>query len=105
MTSRTAGILPSPTQNVIIASRTLAPQCPRSSGRLSHMAHDFATVGVIGLGTMGAAIAEVFARNGMDVVAVEVSPEAAERGQAALRYSTDRAVSVSYTHLRAHETV
>jgi 3-hydroxybutyryl-CoA dehydrogenase len=57
------------------------------------MAHDFATVGVIGLGTMGAGIVEVFARTGLDVVAVEVSTEAAERGQAVLRRSTDRAVS------------
>ena len=32
------------------------------------MARDFSTVGVIGLGTMGAGIVEVFARNGFDVV-------------------------------------
>jgi 3-hydroxybutyryl-CoA dehydrogenase len=57
------------------------------------MAHDFATVGVIGLGTMGAAIVEVFARNGLSVVGVEVSPEAVEKGRAVLRHSTDRAVS------------
>jgi 3-hydroxybutyryl-CoA dehydrogenase len=57
------------------------------------MAHDFATVGVIGLGTMGAGIVEVFARNGLDVVAVDVSPEAVEKGKAVLRHSTDRAVS------------
>ena len=36
------------------------------------MARDFSTVGVIGLGTMGAGIVEVFARNGIDVIAVEV---------------------------------
>jgi len=42
---------------------------------------------------MGAGIVEVFARNGLDVVAVEVSPEAVEKGQAVLRHSTDRAVS------------
>ena len=57
------------------------------------MAHDFATVGVIGLGTMGAGIVEVFARNGLDVVAVEVSAEAVEKGRAVLRHSTDRALS------------
>jgi 3-hydroxybutyryl-CoA dehydrogenase len=57
------------------------------------MAHDFATVGVIGLGTMGAGIVEVFARNGLDVVAVEVSAEALERGQVFLRHSTDRALA------------
>jgi len=55
------------------------------------MAHDFATVGVIGLGTMGAGIVEVFARNGLDVIAVEVSQEAVGTGQAVLRRSTDRA--------------
>ena len=57
------------------------------------MSRDFATVGVIGLGTMGAGIVEVFARNGLDVVAVEVSPEAVEKGQAVLRHSTNRALA------------
>ena len=57
------------------------------------MARDFATVGVIGLGTMGAGIVEVFARNGLDVVAVEVSAEAVEKGRGVLRHSTDRALS------------
>jgi 3-hydroxybutyryl-CoA dehydrogenase len=42
---------------------------------------------------MGAGIVEVFARNGLDVVAVEVSAEAVEKGQAVLRHSTDRALS------------
>jgi 3-hydroxybutyryl-CoA dehydrogenase len=50
-------------------------------------------VGVVGLGTMGAGIAEVFARGGLDVVAVEVSAEALERGRATLTGSTDRAVA------------
>ena len=36
------------------------------------MTRDFSSVGVIGLGTMGAGIVEVFARNGIDVIAVEV---------------------------------
>jgi len=57
------------------------------------MTHDFATVGVIGLGTMGAGIVEVFARNGLDVVAVEVSAEAIEKGRAVLRQSTERALA------------
>ena len=35
------------------------------------MAREFSTVGVVGLGTMGAGIAEVFARHGLAVVAVE----------------------------------
>ena len=42
---------------------------------------------------MGAGIVEVFARNGLDVVAVEVSPAALEKGQGVLRHSTNRAVS------------
>ncbi|MEW2379903.1 3-hydroxybutyryl-CoA dehydrogenase [Micromonospora sp. NPDC047812] len=56
------------------------------------MARDFTSVGVVGLGTMGAGIVEVFARNGVDVVAVEVSEDALERGRAILTGSTDRAV-------------
>ena len=44
------------------------------------MAREFTTVGVVGLGTMGAGIVEVFARNGIDVVAVEISEAALERG-------------------------
>ena len=42
---------------------------------------------------MGAGIVEVFARNGLDVVAVEVSPEALEKGKGVLRHSTSRALS------------
>ncbi|MEV4465337.1 3-hydroxybutyryl-CoA dehydrogenase [Micromonospora echinofusca] len=57
------------------------------------MARDFTSVGVVGLGTMGAGIVEVFARNGVDVVAVEVSEDALERGRAILTGSTDRAVA------------
>ncbi|MFG1775677.1 3-hydroxyacyl-CoA dehydrogenase family protein [Micromonospora sp. NPDC049048] len=57
------------------------------------MARDFSSVGVVGLGTMGAGIVEVFARNGVDVVAVEVSEGALERGRAILTGSTDRAVA------------
>src|SRR6476659_6052219 len=57
------------------------------------MARDFTKVGVIGLGTMGAGIVEVFARNGIDVVAVEVTDAAVEKGRGVLQHSTDRAVS------------
>src|SRR5450759_4093519 len=93
MTSRTAGILPSREANVTSASQGSPLHNWGSSDRLSDMAHDFTAVGVIGLGTMGAGIVEVFARNGLDVVAVEVSPEAAEKGRGVLRHSTDRAVA------------
>ncbi|MFG3700030.1 3-hydroxyacyl-CoA dehydrogenase family protein [Micromonospora sp. NPDC047620] len=57
------------------------------------MAREFTSVGVVGLGTMGAGIVEVFARNGVDVVAVEISEGALERGRATLTGSTDRAVA------------
>lgn len=57
------------------------------------MAREFRTVGVVGLGTMGAGIVEVFARNGLNVVAVEVDDAAVQRGRAHLETSTARAVS------------
>ncbi|MEH1056317.1 3-hydroxybutyryl-CoA dehydrogenase [Micromonospora sp. CPCC 206171] len=57
------------------------------------MAREFTSVGVVGLGTMGAGIVEVFARNGIDVVAVEISAAALERGRVTLTGSTDRAVA------------
>ena len=57
------------------------------------MAREFQQVGVVGLGTMGAGIAEVFARNGLSVVGVEIDYEAAQRGRAHVENSTARAVS------------
>jgi 3-hydroxybutyryl-CoA dehydrogenase len=59
---------------------------------MTSSAREFGTIGVIGLGTMGAGIAEVFARNGYSVVGVEVTDEASARGRAHLQHSTDRAV-------------
>ncbi len=56
------------------------------------MGREFTTVGVVGLGTMGAGIAEVFARNGLSVVGVEKDDHALERGRQHVRHSTDRAV-------------
>jgi len=56
------------------------------------MARDFTTIGVVGLGTMGAGIAEVFARHGYDVVGVELGEEAIARGRQHLEHSTGRAV-------------
>ena len=56
------------------------------------MSRQFETIGVVGLGTMGAGIAEVFARNGYRVVGVEQTDEHLERGRSHLRSSTDRAV-------------
>jgi 3-hydroxybutyryl-CoA dehydrogenase len=50
-------------------------------------------VAVVGLGTMGAGIAEVFARAGMNVVALEADAEALSRGLRILDGSLKRAVS------------
>ncbi|MES9536004.1 MULTISPECIES: 3-hydroxybutyryl-CoA dehydrogenase [unclassified Actinomadura] len=52
----------------------------------------FNRVGVVGLGTMGAGIAEVLARGGLAVVGIEVNREALERGRGNLESSTGRAV-------------
>ena len=57
------------------------------------MARDFKTVGVVGLGTMGAGIAEVLARNGIRVFGVEQDAAALNRGRAHVAHSTRRAVS------------
>lgn len=57
------------------------------------MTDGISTVGVVGLGTMGAGIAEVFARNGFDVVGVEVNADAVERGREAIEGSTARGVA------------
>jgi 3-hydroxybutyryl-CoA dehydrogenase len=50
-------------------------------------------VAVVGLGTMGAGIAEVFARSGIGVVAIEVDQDALTRGLGILDASLARAVS------------
>jgi 3-hydroxybutyryl-CoA dehydrogenase len=57
-----------------------------------HPGREFNTIGVVGLGTMGAGIAEVFARQGFSVVGVELNDEAVERGRQHLEHSTGRAV-------------
>src|SRR5438045_1615260 len=67
--------------------------CTEQSLREASVARDFRTVGVVGLGTMGAGIVEVFARNGIAVRAVEVNETALERGRATMTGSTDRAVA------------
>ncbi|MEV0838339.1 3-hydroxyacyl-CoA dehydrogenase NAD-binding domain-containing protein [Actinocatenispora sera] len=56
------------------------------------MADEIGTVGVVGLGTMGAGIVEVFARSGLPVTALEIDDAALARGRDTLRASTDRAV-------------
>ncbi|PZS18605.1 MAG: 3-hydroxybutyryl-CoA dehydrogenase [Pseudonocardiales bacterium] len=57
------------------------------------MTREFQQVGVIGLGTMGAGIAEVFARNGLSVVGIEVDEAAVANGRGHLENSTGRAVA------------
>ncbi len=53
---------------------------------------EFRSIGVVGLGTMGAGIAEVFARNGYAVVGVEQTEESLARGLQHIEHSTGRAV-------------
>ncbi|MDQ0765002.1 3-hydroxybutyryl-CoA dehydrogenase [Streptomyces canus] len=53
---------------------------------------DIRRVGVIGCGLMGAGIAEVCARAGLDVVVHEVSPGAADIGRGRITASLDRGV-------------
>ncbi|MQY06775.1 3-hydroxyacyl-CoA dehydrogenase [Actinomadura macrotermitis] len=52
----------------------------------------FSKVGVVGLGTMGAGIAEVLARGELAVVGIEINRDALERGRGHLEKSTGRAV-------------
>jgi 3-hydroxybutyryl-CoA dehydrogenase len=56
------------------------------------MLREFRKVGVVGLGTMGAGIAEVFARGGLRVVGVEADEAALARGRAHLDRSVRKAV-------------
>ncbi len=65
---------------------------PAGDWHTAAMARELQTVGVVGLGTMGAGIAEVFARHGLTVVGVERDEQAVERGRGHIQHSTDRAV-------------
>jgi 3-hydroxybutyryl-CoA dehydrogenase len=56
------------------------------------MAREISSIGVIGLGTMGSGIAEVAARHGIAVVAVERDDEMMARGRRHVEGSTGRAV-------------
>lgn len=57
------------------------------------MAREFKRVGVVGLGTMGAGIVEVFARNGLSVVAIDRDESSVRRGRGHVEQSTGRAVA------------
>ncbi|MFE7578878.1 3-hydroxyacyl-CoA dehydrogenase NAD-binding domain-containing protein, partial [Streptomyces sp. NPDC057521] len=50
------------------------------------------TIAVVGLGTMGAGIAEVLARSGREVIGIDTDEAAARRAVASLEASTARAV-------------
>ena len=54
-------------------------------------AGDIRTIGVIGLGTMGAGIAEVAARTGLRVITVELDDAGVTRGRTHIERSTERA--------------
>src|ERR1022692_1889567 len=69
-----------------------AAAMPRSPARYCH-GMDIREVAVIGLGTMGAGIAEVFARGGLGVTVVEANPDALSRGMATLDGSLAKAVA------------
>ena len=57
------------------------------------MAREFHSVGIVGLGTMGAGIAEVVARTGLRVVGVEVDLPGIARAREHLEHSSERAVA------------
>lgn len=57
------------------------------------MAREFHSVGIVGLGTMGAGIAEVVARTGVRVVGVEVDQPGIARAREHLEHSSERAVA------------
>jgi 3-hydroxyacyl-CoA dehydrogenase/enoyl-CoA hydratase/3-hydroxybutyryl-CoA epimerase len=59
----------------------------------SHQRRTVSRVGVLGAGMMGAAIAYVCARSGIEVVLKDVSMEAAEKGKAYSRRLLDKAVA------------
>ncbi|MFC5286282.1 3-hydroxyacyl-CoA dehydrogenase family protein [Actinokineospora guangxiensis] len=57
------------------------------------MAREFSIIGVVGLGTMGAGIAEVLARRGLGVVGVDFDEEGVARGKERVAHSTARALA------------
>ncbi len=80
--------MPGMTSAPLTATTSADPaQDPSEAGRT------FRTVGVIGLGTMGAGIVEVFARHGFAVIGLEVDTDGVDRGRQHLENSTGRAVS------------
>jgi 3-hydroxybutyryl-CoA dehydrogenase len=56
------------------------------------MGRAFQKAGIVGVGTMGAGIAEVLAKAGLEVIAVEIDDVGVKRGREHLEHSTERAV-------------
>ncbi len=56
------------------------------------MTHEIGTIGVIGLGTMGAGITEVIARSGYRVIAIEMTDQTLANGRVHVEGSTSRAL-------------
>ena len=69
-----------------VGSQTLSAEAPDAG-------HEIGRLGVVGAGTMGHGIAQVAAQAGLDVVLVDVSPQALERGMAGIAKSLDRLVA------------
>ena len=63
------------------------------SAEATDAGHEIGRLGVVGAGTMGHGIAQVAAQAGLDVVLVDVSPQALERGMAGIAKSLDRLVA------------
>jgi len=85
-------------------NRTL-PACGEGRGYERLLDVQISTVGVVGLGTMGAGIAEVFARGGLDVVAVEVDERLVEAGRGRVDKSLQRAVDRGRLDAAEHEQI
>lgn len=71
----------------------MMPPMTAESAPTESSARTFTTIGVVGLGTMGAGIAEVFAKHGYTVVGVEKDDDGVSRGRRHLEASTSRAVA------------
>ncbi|MDA2810431.1 3-hydroxybutyryl-CoA dehydrogenase [Nocardiopsis sp. RSe5-2] len=69
------------------------------------MVQEFNKVGVVGLGTMGAGIAEVFARAGFSVTGVEIDTDAVERGRGHIAASLGRARDKGKITPEEHDTI
>jgi 3-hydroxybutyryl-CoA dehydrogenase len=69
------------------------------------VAREFKQVGVVGLGTMGAGIAEVFARNGLTVIGVDKDQAGVDRGRSHVEHSTGRAVERGKLTAEEHQAL